>query len=61
MKQEKVIKQPAALNISNTELLPEKYQSGVLRWNNLSHTPVKIVTTVSIFVLEFQFVNYKII
>ena len=61
MNRKKAIKLPAILNNPNTELLPEKYRYGVLRWNNFTHTPIKIVTTVSIFALKFQFVNYKII
>jgi len=61
MFQKQIRKQSEKCISSESELLPEKYRFGIQRRNAFSITHVKIVTTISIFILEFKFVNYKTI
>jgi len=44
-----------------TESLPEKHEYKMQPSNIISATPVKIVSTISIFLFEFKFINYKIL
>lgn len=61
MNQKQTIAQTGKFFTSKTKILPEKYRFKIQPWNAFSITPVKIVTTISIFILDFKFVNYKTI